>query len=375
MVIALRVSESAARSRVVLELSDPVDPRVFTLANPNRVVIDMPEVLWRIGDAPHPAGKGLVKDYRYGLFRKGNSRFVIDLNSPVRVAVPQLLPPGGGTGFRLVIDLAPTTSAEFLAHAGWPRAPATAAQAAPTAPGVRKDARPLIVVDAGHGGLDPGTHGESGIPEKDIALSVAKELRKALLETGHYRVQLTRDSDVFIPLSERVNMARAAHGDLFVSLHADSNEHREIRGASVYTLSEGASDREAEDLAEKENMSDATAGADLAGENDLVASILKDLVRRETIDRSERFAETVLETIPAATMVRSSSPHRAARFAVLKAPDVPAALIELGYLSNPKDESEMTTEAWRRRVARAIASAIDRHFAREAGLEMRAAVN
>ena len=180
-------------------------------------------------------------------------------------------------------------------------------------------------------------------------------------------MQLTRDNDVFIPLRERVAIARAARADLFVSLHADSNDHREIRGASVYTLSEDASDREAAKLAEKENMSDIIAGVDLGGENSPVASILIDLAQRETLNRSARFAETVLTSLPTATMVRPSTPHRGAGFAVLKAPDVPAVLIELGYLTNVKDEAEMAKETWRVQVAKAVGVAIDAHFSRESG--------
>jgi len=210
-----------------------------------------------------------------------------------------------------MIDLTPTTREEFAAAAGWPRG-ATVASAAPstslTAPVRRGDAeKRLVVVDAGHGGIDPGTHGRSGIQEKDLVLAVAKELRKALEATGRYRVQLTRDSDVFIPLRERVNIARALQADLFVSLHADSNDHPDIRGASVYTLSEDASDREAATLAEKENMSDVIAGVDLAGDNSPVASILIDLAQRDTMNRSMRFAERVLTALPRSTMVRPST--------------------------------------------------------------------
>jgi N-acetylmuramoyl-L-alanine amidase len=241
------------------------------------------------------------------------------------------------------------------------------------APAAARGAKPLVILDAGHGGIDPGTHGQSGLVEKDLVLSIAKTLRKALESTGRYRVQLTRETDVFIPLRERVNIARAAHGDLFVSLHADSNDHRDVRGASVYTLSEDASDREAATLAEKENMSDIIAGVDLTGENSPVASILIDLAQRDTMNRSVRFAETVIGSLPAATMLRPLFPHRSAGFAVLKAPDIPAVLIELGYLTNAKDESEMATEAWRSRVARAISSAIDTHFAAEIGLGLRQA--
>lgn len=377
VVIGLKLNETTQRTRFALELSDPVNVRVYTLANPNRVVIDMPDVLWRASDPARPSGRRAVKSYRYGQFRKGNFRFIVDLNSPVKVEVPQLVPPEEGFSFRLMIDLTPTTREEFAAAAGWPRG-ATVASAAPstslTAPVRRGDAeKRLVVVDAGHGGIDPGTHGRSGIQEKDLVLAVAKELRKALEATGRYRVQLTRDSDVFIPLRERVNIARALQADLFVSLHADSNDHPDIRGASVYTLSEDASDREAATLAEKENMSDVIAGVDLAGDNSPVASILIDLAQRDTMNRSMRFAERVLTALPRSTMVRPSSPHRSAGFAVLKAPDIPAALIELGYLSNSLDEAEMRKPAWRTKVAGSLVAAIDGHFSAESGLPGRQA--
>ncbi len=375
LVIGLKLGESAGRSRFVIELSDPVDVRAFTLTSPNRVVIDMPELMWRIPSDVRPSGKGAVKSYRYGLFRKGNSRFIVDLNTPVKVAEPQMLQPEGGQSFRLVIDLTPSTQPEFLANAGWPKEePGAIAEPRAAVPPVgARGARRVIVVDAGHGGIDPGTHGQSGLLEKNLVLAVAKELRRSLEASGKYRVQLTRDSDVFIPLRERVNIARAAQGDLFVSLHADSNDHRDIRGASVYTLSEDASDREAGILAEKENMSDAIAGVDLAGENNPVASILIDLTQRGTMNRSARFAETVIGALPAATPLLPAFPHRSAGFAVLKAPDVPAVLIELGYLTNPKDESEMATQAWRSRVAHAVALAIDAHFSAETGFGPRTA--
>jgi N-acetylmuramoyl-L-alanine amidase len=377
VVIGLKLEETAQRTRFALELSDPVDVRAYTLANPNRVVIDMPDVLWRAADATRPSGRRSIKSYRYGQFRKGNFRFIIDLNSPVKVEAPQLVPPADGYSFRLMIDLTPSTREEFAAAAGWPRGAgsASASPSAPlTAPLKRGDAnKRLVVVDAGHGGIDPGTHGRTGIQEKDLVLGVAKELRKALEATGRYRVQLTRDTDVFIPLRERVNIARAAKADLFVSLHADSNDHPDIRGASVYTLSEDASDREAATLAEKENMSDIIAGVDLAGENSPVASILIDLAQRDTMNRSVRFAERVLTVLPRATMVRPTSPHRSAGFAVLKAPDIPAALIELGYLSNVTDEAEMVKPGWRTKVAGSLVNAIDGHFQAETGLPERQA--
>jgi len=376
VVIGLKLTETAQRTRFAIELSDPVDVKVYTLTNPNRVVIDMPDVLWRAGADARPTGRRAVKSYRYGQFRRGNFRFVVDLNSPVKVEAPQIVQPEEGFSFRLMVDLTPSTREAFAAAAGWPLASSTTAALSPppTLAGGRAEAeKRLVVVDAGHGGIDPGTQGRSGTREKDLVLGVARELRSALEATGRYRVQLTRDSDVFIPLRERVHIARAARADLIVSLHADSNDHKDIRGASVYTLSEDASDREAATLAEKENMSDVIAGVDLSGENNPVASILIDLAQRDTMNRSVRFAERVLTTLPRATMVRPTSPHRAAGFAVLKAPDIPAALVELGYLSNTADEAEMTKPGWRAKVAGSLVAAIDGHFSAEAGLSGRQA--
>jgi N-acetylmuramoyl-L-alanine amidase len=394
VVIGMRLAEQTGSTRLVIELSDPVRANVYTLADaqPSRVVIDLPEVLWRIGQDTKPSGKGLVDGYRYGLFRPGNSRFVIDLNKPARVNMAQLLPPEGGFGFRLVLDLVPTTPEDFAAHSGWlksrsvgpptavaalPAAPVTAAPpAAPTpapAPPAKANAPKIIIVDAGHGGIDPGTHGATGLQEKDIVLAVAKDLRTALESRGgRYKVKLTRDTDVFIPLGDRVKIARANHGDLFVSLHIDFNDHHEIRGASIYTLSDEATDPVTARLAEQENKSDVIAGVDLTGNNDAAADLIG-MEQRLTKNSSIRFAETVLTQLPAATLVRPTSPRRSAGFAVLKGPDIPAVLIELGYLSNTQDEAEMQTNAWRKNVAEAVAKSIDRHFAGEPAAPQRQA--
>ncbi len=370
IVMGLELQERPAQTHLVLEVSDPISFRAFLLINPNRVVIEMPEVLWRPASTPAPSGQGTIRNYRFGLFRKDNSRLVLELNRPVKVENSELLPPRDGAGFRLVLDLSPVTMAEFSAQSGWPQ-PAdfkTAGVRIEKAGAVR-DAHPLIVLDPGHGGMDPGTHSESGLVEKDIALSVARRLRDRLLLLGRYRVKLTRDADVFIPLRDRVGIARAAHGDLFVSLHVDSNEHREIRGASVYTLSPGASDRETANLAEKENLAGAVLGLETPEASQLADSILLDLGQREIMNLSARFAETIISSLPLATSVHTPLPHRSADFAVLKAPEIPSVLIELGYVTNRDDESAMMTETWRSRVAATIALAIERHFMEAPALE------
>lgn len=385
VVLSTRLGEGSTKTRLVIEVSDPIQLSVFTLSNPYRVVIDMPEVLWHIAADARPSGKGVVQSYRYGLFRKGNSRFVIDLNAPVKVSPAQVFPPSGAYAYRIVVDLTPTTEGQYVADAGWPsqaRSPQTPQVASlppapvPVAPPVEATrGKRTVVIDAGHGGLDPGTHGAGGLQEKIVVLAVARHLRDTLIATGRYKVTLTRDTDVFVTLRDRVVISRAAKGDLFVSLHVDSNEHHEVRGASIYTLSERGSDEAAAKLAARENMSDVIAGVDLSHEDSSVTSILIDLSQRDTINRSIRFSQVVLEALPAATMVRPLSPRKSAAFAVLKGPDIPAVLVELGYLSNPQDEAQMATEAWRRRVARALASAIDKHFGNAAPIaEQRAAI-
>jgi len=375
IVMGARIGEHADRTRFVVELSDPVDIRTFTLTGPNRVVVDLPAVQWHLEAPPRPSGNGAVKSYRYGLFRPGNSRFVIDLNQPVVVSDPLVLPPQNGYGYRVVIDLFPTAQAKFDRTAGWPadlKAREYAAEQAPPQPPTPPSARKVVVIDPGHGGIDSGTVGADGTMEKDIVLAEGLKLRKTLQAHG-YTVHMTRDSDVFIPLRERVNMARAWHADLFISIHADSIHEPAVAGLSIYTLSDKGSDKEAAALAAKENQSDIIAGVDLSGDNSAVAPILIDLTQRDTMNKSSRFAETAITELSHATDILPRHPHRSAALVVLKAPDVPAVLMELGYLSNDQDAAQMNTAAWRAGVADAIAGAIDRHFATAATGEQKTA--
>jgi N-acetylmuramoyl-L-alanine amidase len=379
IVMSARIGEHDDRTRLVLELSDPVNLRAFALANPDRVVIDMPEVAWKLGAPPRPSGLGAVKSYRYGLFRTGNSRMVLDLNQPVSLADTLVLPPSNGFGYRVVIDLFPASRAKFDAKAGWPAdlkkresdaeklAAMIAAAQAPQREAARRSGRgtgkgKVIVIDPGHGGLDSGTSGVNGLLEKDLVLAEALRLEKALKARG-YSVYMTRDNDTFIPLRQRVALARADKADLLISLHADSNPDPGVTGLSIYTLNDGRSDREAAAMAKRENQSDIIAGVDLSGDNNPVAPILIDLAQRDTINKSSRFATTALASLRNVTDILARSPHRSASLAVLVAPDVPAVLIELGYLSNAGDAAQMNTASWRDRVAGAIADAVDNHFA------------
>ena len=364
VVMSARIGEQTDRTRLVLELSDPVNLRTFTLANPDRVVVDMPEVAWRLGAPPVPELHGVIKSYRYGLFREGNSRIVIDLNRPVRVSDALVLPPSGGMGYRVVIDLFPAPQTAFNNDAGWPadlKQRETAAEKAAMAAPVMTFGKKVVVIDPGHGGIDSGTNGVNGLMEKDLVLAEGLRLAQVLKARG-YAVHMTRDRDVFIPLPQRVAIAHKWHADLMISLHADSNPDPSVSGLSIYTLSDGRSDREAAALAKRENQSDVIAGVDLAG-NSPVAPILIDLAQRDTINKSSRFAQTALTRLAAATDLLPKSPHRSASLAVLVGPDVPAVLIELGYLSNSGDATQMNTDRWRAGLAGAIADAVDRNFA------------
>jgi len=370
IVMSARIGEHQDRTRLVIELSDPVNLRAFALAAPDRVVIDMPEVSWRLGAPPRPSGFGAVKSYRYGQFRAGNSRMVIDLNQPVSVSDALVLPPSSGFGYRVVIDLFPTSRPKFDAQAGWPAdlkkresdaeklAALIAAQQSPSPAGKK-----VIVLDPGHGGLDAGTTGVNGLMEKDLALAEGLKLAKELRGRG-YSVFLTRENDTFIPLRQRVAIARAKKADLFIALHADSNPDTDTTGTSIYTLNDGRSDREASALARRENQSDVIAGVDLSGENNPVAPILINLAQRDTRNKSSEFATNALKNLGQVTDLLARSPHRSASLAVLVAPDVPAVLIELGYLSNSGDAAQMNTDSWRSKVADAIADAVDAQFSR-----------
>jgi len=363
----IRVAKHADHTRLVIDISQKVEVSVFTLADPYRVVIDFPEVGWRIDPATARQNAGLMKGFRYGLFRPGRSRMVIDLNGPASLANKFLLPPEGQRRYRLVLDLVPTDRASYLKTAGWPEASALEAPSVLEEPQVNptlekpRHVKRAIVIDPGHGGVDPGATGVSGVQEKDLVLTVASSLRDALLRTGRYRVVMTRDTDVFLSLKARVAAGRREKADLFISIHADSAPNAEARGASVYTLSEKASDREAEALARSENQSDVIAGVDLTNESDIVTSILIDLAQRETKNSSVKFAQALVPELHQVGGVTLKS-HRFAGFRVLKAPDVPSVLIELGYLSSAQDESEMKTRRWRANMAAAITRAVDAYF-------------
>ena len=374
---ALRLHDHESHTRLVLELSQEVDFSLFRLAEPDRVVVDLPELDWAVGN-DGPGAAGLVRSIRFGLFQTGNARIVVDLTGPANIKNAFVLPATGGTPSRFVVDLEPMERAQFMAVVGPQHrsgkfgVPAITRPAAAQPPAVRSptpDAKPakdvnrkkIVAIDPGHGGVDPGAIGGGGIYEKVITLAAARQLKARLEGTGRYQVILTRDRDVSLGLSERRDIARAAEADIFLSLHADSMANKAMRGLSVYTLSEKASDKEAEDLAEQENGADNIIGIDLSRESQEVRHILVDLAQRESMNLATKLATRLINELEReVTLVRNS--HRFARFAVLKSPDVPSVLIEMGYLSNRDDESALRKDAYRARLMSAVVRGLDAHF-------------
>ena len=374
-VTGVRLGVNPAKTRVVVDIGSSIEFQAFTLPNPYRVVVDLSEVTWSPELRSPPRG-GLVSGMRFGLFKPGTSRIVLDTGGPVRIEKSFLIPPDSSSRtFRLVLDLERTSEKTFMLGYNAPKPeapkltapPPAAAAPPPRAPGPkkqRKDDKPLIMIDPGHGGVDPGAMSRSGAWEKQIVLEFARELRRQLLSTGRFDVQMTRDTDVFVRLRDRIAIARRAGADLFISVHADSIGNRSVRGTSVYTLSETASDKEADALANKENKADLIAGVDLNDRSDDVVNILIDLAQRETMNESAIFAKSLVgELARHREMLRNT--HRFAGFAVLKAPDVPSVLVELGYLSNLQDERMLRTPAERRRMVASFVDAVQAYFARQ----------
>ena len=361
---AVRMGIHPDKTRFVVELAEKPEYRIFYLQNPDRIVIDMQELSWDGVDTKNRK-RGFISNYRYGLFRQGTSRIVLDLKQPVKILRRVTLPPSEGKPYRFFIDIAPTNRSEFTKLVAESRKQQVANRKQITvAPEVRNtNKRWTVIVDAGHGGIDPGAIGQSGVYEKQLTLQVALKLRDLLKKNPDYKVVMTRDTDVFLSLRERVQVARKSKGDLFVSVHADSISRADIRGSTVYTLSENASDKEADALAHMNNKSDVIAGVDLEEQDDTVQGILIDLAQRETMNFSVKFAKLLLPEISRSGMKVGSRSHRFAGFRVLKAPDVPSVLVELGYLSNRTDERIMKSSKGQQKLAKSISNAIDKYFA------------
>src|SRR5262245_42348702 len=361
----VRLAGDEAKTRLVVDLDRKIEARAFALANPYRVIIDMPQVSFAFPDNAGEKGRGLIKAFRYGLVMQGGSRIVIDLAKPAKIERTQVLDPANGQPARLVLDLAATDRDTFMrALALNNRAPERPRVRDPEPKEETTDARPLVVLDPGHGGPDHGTRlAPSDSPEKTIVLEFCLLLRDKIEKTGKYRVAMTRSDDTFVALADRVNIARARHAALFISIHADALARGEgdAQGATIYTLSDTASDAAAARLAEDENRADVIAGLDLSAEPNDVADILIDLARRETKTYSVQFARALVTEMRNATKLHRD-PVKSASFRVLKAPDIPSVLIELGYVTNRDDLKSLSSEVWRGRAADAMVRAVDTYF-------------
>jgi N-acetylmuramoyl-L-alanine amidase len=364
------------RTTFQLSLSDGVTAEIYTLANPYRVIVDLPDVTFKLPDGTGQTGSGLVRAFRYGLFAERKARVVLDTEGPVRIERASMTTAPAGRGVVFAFDMITTdpqsfglgTGAEKAAIAAPPAPPPEADASPPPASGKRKG-KAVIMIDPGHGGIDAGAVSAGNVLEKNIVLAVGKELGRQLAASGRYDVHMTRASDVFVSLDQRLSMSLAKGVDLFISLHADSlaeaSVARQIRGATVYTLSERASDEQARRMAEKENASDLVAGlnASEAPGDDEVKGILIDLMKRETANFSADFSNSLIRKLKTATPL-SRVPQRSAAFKVLKQTHAPSVLVELGYLSNPEDEKLLGSPAWHKKIAASITAAIDSYFAK-----------
>lgn len=371
-VTGLEVSRSENGEHVVLLLDGPASPTVFTVRDlPPRVVVDVPDghIARRLALPPGYHG-ALLKGVRTGFYNSQTLRLVLDLTGRVDIAHAELEQSDKADHYTYAFDLVAKTaqmSPKAAQKAAPPEMTPVHARKSPrTASSHGEAEKPVIVIDAGHGGNDPGTSGHAGTLEKDQTLRYALALKAALLKTGRYRVFLTREDDRYLFLRDRVKRAREAGGNLFISLHADSAPTRDARGLSVYTISETASDKESAALAAKENKADVIGGMDLSDTSEDVADILIDLTQRETRARSAKFADLAVKSLGREVSLLTNT-HRFAGFAVLKAPDIPSVLIEIGFLTSPKEETLIKSDAHRQKVARAIVAAVDRYYGVRAG--------
>jgi N-acetylmuramoyl-L-alanine amidase len=328
------------------------------------VVIDMPQVAFKFRPKTGETRRGIVKAFRFGLVMPGGSRMVIDLARPARIDKAFVLDAANDQPARLVLDLTAVDRDTFMRLiAPESRVPETARYDPPSGNRSAGDPRPLLVLDPGHGGIDNGTQAATGELEKSIVLEFCLLLRDKIEKTGKYRVVMTRNDDTFVALRDRVALARSRQASLFISVHADALRRGEgqAQGATVYTLSERASDARAARLAEAENQADVIAGLDLSAEPKDVAGILIDLARRETKTFSVQFAQGLIGAMKTSVRLHQS-PLKSASFVVLKAPDVPSVLVELGFVTTKSDLQSLISTDWRERTAQAMAHAIDAFF-------------
>ena len=362
--VSAELSLKGDRTRLVLTLSRPVSVSTFLLERPDRVVIELPDVNFQLDDGTRRR-LGLVSSFRCGLAAPGRSRIVVDLAGPAMVAATAVeeAPLSGAT--LVIVEFARADRDSFRKAVTSDRTDLTLTTG--SLPSARtEDTRPLVAIDAGHGGTDPGAKAPNGVQEKDVTLVFAETLRAHLAASGRYRLLMTRDTDTFVSLDERVRRAREAGAGLFLSVHADTISNPHVSGATLYTGSEQASDPESATLAERENAADTAGGRAGSATALAVPDILQELTIRETRGFSHHVSSLMLRDL-SSVMRFSSHPQREAGFRVLRTHDLPAVLVELGYLSNARDLDLMSSPRWRDRTAGTMAAVIDRFFAGRAG--------
>ena len=368
-ITSMRIGQGVGSVRIVFDADRKFDYKVFLLNEPKRLVIDTFDVKVSPEIEKYVDKNNLVTKTRLGSVGTDGIRIVFDLQKPAIVKKAFMLAPQSNLGWRFVIDVSIASEREFSSKVGSKYAlsnensfagsySSSSSKSSSKAKTVNK--KKIIVLDPGHGGKDPGAIGYSGVYEKNITLAMAKEL-KVILEKEGYKVHLTRSTDIFIPLRDRVKIARKYNADLFMSIHADSAVNRSAKGLSVYTLSETASDKEAAALAERENKADVVAGLNLLEHSKEVSDILINLAQRETMNRSSEFASFMVQEMRKSVKLRDNT-HRFAGFAVLKAPDVPSVLLEMGYLSNRTEERLLKQKDYRRKLAVSTSKAVEKYF-------------
>lgn len=371
----LDVAQSGAvdqfrRAEVALYLSQPVPYRVFTLEGPNRLVMDFREVDFRAVDEMAFTKSDWISGARFGALRPGWSRMILDLVDPVRVDQAGMIVNAVDGTAQIDVVLRAATQADFAAAAGAPNDPdwAFLMAADPVFMAPQDDEGPLIIViDPGHGGLDPGAE-HANVQEADIMLALALELAAALGRIEGVQPAVTRADDTFVALQERLTLARGARADLFISLHADALEGLQATGASVYTLTDVAAEGASQRMAERHEGGDLLAGVDLRGQGDEVAMVLQDLLRVETAAAGERFADQLVQAMRDTGAVLNSRPRRQAELAVLNAADFPSVLLEVGFLSNNVDRARLTSPQGRAPIVAAVTLAVGRWAIQEAAL-------
>ncbi|MBO6552518.1 MAG: N-acetylmuramoyl-L-alanine amidase [Roseitalea sp.] len=360
--VDVRAAGDADATRIIISFDRPVSADHKLLDHPYRLVLDFERIGYGF-EAGDDTLKGMVGAMRYGDMSETGSRIIFEIGAPFEVV--ELSSGAAENFYRLIIDLRRTDEAAFQQALLDTMATSSIIArgsktdrlgSAPLAPAPRSGAF-TVVLDPGHGGIDSGAVGVGGTREKDVVLAFARTMRDELQAIGGVEVVMTREDDVFISLDERVRFARQHGAALFVSLHADSVRQSYVRGATVYTISDKASDSVAAEIARSENLSDSIAGIVYEQESGPVADILVDLARQETLGFSVQFARLAISHISRASRI-INNPHRYAGFRVLKAPDVPSVLVELGYLSNREDEKLLNKPEWRAELAAELAAAV-----------------